>query len=96
MVGQCLCRVVRLQILSVGRWDLDRQGQSWNLLWKLECDSLRSRPAGHKQLPKLLGIGTRGLVTLGRTVLSPVVCPLSMGINLLVGVGEGANVLQSV
>jgi len=51
---------------------------------------------GREQLPKLLGIGTKGLVTLDRIVLNPVVCLLSMGINLLVGVGEDANVLQNV
>ena len=51
---------------------------------------------GHKQLPKLLGIGAKSLVVLGRIVLVLVVCLPSTGIDLLVDVEEGANVLQSV
>ena len=51
---------------------------------------------GHEQLPKLLGIGTKSQVMLDRIALVLVACLLNKGIDLLVGVGEGANVLQNV
>ena len=51
---------------------------------------------GYEQLPKLLGIGMRGLVTLDQTVPVPVVFLPGKGIGRLVDVGGDANVLQSV
>jgi len=51
---------------------------------------------GHEQLPKLLGIGTRNRVVLGRIVLDLVAYLPDKGIGLLVDVGGGANVLRNV
>jgi len=51
---------------------------------------------GHEQLPKLLGIGMKGLVGLDRTALGLGVFLLSKGIGRLVDVEGGANVLRSV
>ena len=62
----------------------------------MECDSLQNQPMGHEQLPKLLGIGTKDRVMLGRIVLDLVVCLPDKGIVLLVDVGEGANFLRNV
>ena len=51
---------------------------------------------GREQLPKLLGIGMRGLVMLDRIVLILVVYLPNKGIDRLVDVGGGANVLRNV
>jgi len=50
---------------------------------------------GYEQLPKLLGIGTKNRVVLGRIVLVLVAYLPDKGIDLLVDVGEGANVLRN-
>ena len=60
------------------------------------CGILRSRSTGREQLPKLLGIGMRSPVMLGRIVLVLIAYLPDKGIDLLVDVGEGANVLRNV
>jgi len=50
----------------------------------------------YEQLPKLLGIGMRGLVALDQIVLILVVFLPGKGIGRLVDVGGDANVLHSV
>jgi len=49
-----------------------------------------------EQLPKLLGIGMKGLVRLDRIALVLGVFLLGREIGRLVGVGGGANVLRNV
>ena len=49
----------------------------------------------HEQLPKLLDIGTKDLVSLDRIALVLVIFPLGREISRLVGVGGDANVLQN-
>jgi len=51
---------------------------------------------GHGKLPKLLDIGTKNRVVLGRIVLILIACLPDKGIDLLVDVGEGANFLRNV
>jgi len=50
---------------------------------------------GYEQLPKLLGIGTKGLVVWDQIALVLVAYFLDRGIDHLVGVGGDANVLRS-
>src|SRR5712675_729593 len=49
----------------------------------------------HKQLPKLLDTGMKGLVMLDQIALIPVVFLPDRGIDLLVSVGGDANVLRN-
>jgi len=49
-----------------------------------------------EQLPKLLGIGMKGLVMSDQIALIPVVFLPDRGIGHLVGVGGDANVLRNV
>jgi len=49
-----------------------------------------------EQLPKLLDIGMKDLVSLDQIALNLVVSLLDKGIDRLVGVGGGTNVLRSV
>jgi len=51
---------------------------------------------GYEQLPKLLDIETKDLVSLDQIVLTLVVFLLDRGIDRLVGVGGDANVLRNV
>jgi len=60
------------------------------------CDSHPNRLVEHKQLPKLLYTGMKGLVVLDQIALSLVILLPNKGIGRLVGVGGGANVLRSV